>query len=94
MPKNSENNTNTQTHINLHTTHTHKYDSKSSMIERVYLSVNGDMLEFELEIDWHEKYKFLKVENTFDIRNENATYEIQFGHCQRTTTLNTSHDIG
>ncbi|KAI0632608.1 glycosyl hydrolases family 38 N-terminal domain-containing protein [Trametes polyzona] len=48
---------------------------------------------FDAEVDWHERHEFLKFEVPFDIHNDNATYETQFGHVQRPTHKNTTWDI-
>lgn len=43
-------------------------------------------------MDWHENRKFLKVEFPTSVHSMSATYEIQFGHHQRTNHNNTSWD--
>ena len=43
-------------------------------------------------IDWHEDYVLLKAAFPVDIRNTNATYDIQFGNIERPTHHNTSWD--
>ena len=43
-------------------------------------------------MDWHENRKFLKVEFPTSVHSMSATYEVQFGHHQRTNHNNTSWD--
>ena len=50
-------------------------------------------LDFACDVDWDETNKFLKVEFPTTVRSDLATYEIQFGHLQRPTHFNTSHDL-
>lgn len=50
-------------------------------------------IEFECEVDWHETYKFLKVEFPVDVKNDTASYETQFGYHKRPTHYNTSWDV-
>ena len=50
-------------------------------------------LEFACEVGWNRHHKFLKVEFPTTIHSDVATYEIQFGHLQRTTHFNNSYDI-
>ncbi|ODV93429.1 hypothetical protein PACTADRAFT_52017 [Pachysolen tannophilus NRRL Y-2460] len=47
-------------------------------------------LVFENEVEWHETYKFLKVEFPVDINSDFASYETQFGLTKRATHFNTS----
>lgn len=53
---------------------------------------SGSRLNFHSEVDWHETYKFLKVEFPVDINLEYANYETQFGLTKRPTHYNTSWD--
>jgi alpha-mannosidase len=43
-------------------------------------------------VEWHENRKFLKVEFPTSVHSMSATYDIQFGHYQRTNHNNTSWD--
>lgn len=61
-------------------------DATSSLSDTSYI-------EFECELDWHETYKFLKVEFPVDVRNDFATYETQFGYQKRPTHYNTTWDV-
>ena len=66
---------------------------KSVLKQVISLTATSARLDFSNEIDWHERHKFLKVEFPFDIRAQEATYEIQFGHLRRPTHFNTTWDV-
>jgi alpha-mannosidase len=65
----------------------------SSIRQTVSLATNSARLDFACHAEWHEKQKFLKVAFPLNLRASHATYEIQFGHVQRTTHFNTTYDI-
>ncbi|HEY3289103.1 MAG TPA: glycoside hydrolase family 38 C-terminal domain-containing protein, partial [Anaerolineae bacterium] len=65
----------------------------STLKQVISLTSTSARLDFANEVEWHERHKFLKVEFPLDIRAEEATYEIQFGHLRRPTHVNTSWDI-
>ncbi|MDD5139815.1 MAG: alpha-mannosidase [Verrucomicrobiales bacterium] len=65
----------------------------SKLRQRISLTAVSARLDFETEVDWNEHHKFLKVEFPLNLRTEQATYEIQFGHLQRPTHFNTSWDV-
>jgi alpha-mannosidase len=68
--------------------------SKTSRLkQRVSLDAVSPHLDFACEADWNETEKFLKVEFPTAVRSDTATYEIQFGHVQRSTRFNNSFDI-
>src|SRR5690606_19550750 len=54
---------------------------------------NDSYVEFENEIEWREKMKFVKVEFPVDVTNTEATYECQYGYVKRPTHYNTSWDM-
>jgi len=65
----------------------------SSKIEqRMVLDAGSRVLRFETEVDWQEEHKFLKAAFGVSVRSPRATYEIQFGHVERSTHANTSWD--
>ncbi len=64
----------------------------STLSQTVHLSAVSPRLDFNTEVEWHERQTFLKVEFPLNVRAMNATYEIQFGHLQRPTHFNTSWD--
>ncbi|KAJ3326548.1 Alpha-mannosidase 2C1, partial [Blyttiomyces sp. JEL0837] len=68
--------------------------SKTSKLEqRVFVSVDSFMVEFDTKVFWNENRMCLKVEFPFQIKSNHATYETQFGHVQRPTHYNTSWDL-
>ncbi|XP_078331778.1 alpha-mannosidase 2C1-like [Crassostrea virginica] len=67
--------------------------SDQSLIQQVIsLEAGCPYLRFHTEVDWHENRKFLKVEFPTSVHSMSATYEVQFGHHQRTNHNNTSWD--
>lgn len=68
-----------------------KYMS-STISQNIWLYSQNPRVDFETEIDWHQKHQLLKIEFPFDVHTNEATYEIQFGHVKRPTHSNTSWD--
>ena len=66
---------------------------KSRLKQRVTLDAVAPRLDFSCDVEWQESHQLLKVEFPTTIRSAAATYEIQFGHLQRPTHFNTSHDL-
>lgn len=64
----------------------------SKLEQRMVLDAGSRVLRFETEVDWQEEHKFLKVAFPVAVRSSRATYEIQFGHVERSTHSNTSWD--
>ena len=64
----------------------------SRFTQRMVLDAGSRVLRFECDVDWREEHKLLKVAFPVAIRSPRATYEIQFGHLERTTHSNTSWD--
>jgi alpha-mannosidase len=64
----------------------------SRFTQRMVLDAGSRVLRFECDVDWHEEHKLLKVAFPVAVRSPQATYEIQFGHVERTTHSNTSWD--
>jgi alpha-mannosidase len=65
----------------------------STLEQRMVLDAGSRVLRFETDVDWRETHKLLKVAFPVDVRSTRATYEIQFGHVERTTHTNTSWDL-
>jgi alpha-mannosidase len=65
-------------------------DSRVTQVMR--LAAGSQRLEFRTQVDWHERHRFLKVAFPVDVRSTRATYEIQHGHIERPTVVNTSWD--
>jgi alpha-mannosidase len=70
---------------------TRKFGS-STLEQRMVLDAGSRVLRFETEVDWQEEHKFLKVAFPVAVRSPRATYEIQFGHVERSTHTNTTWD--
>ncbi|PKY21567.1 hypothetical protein RhiirB3_409571 [Rhizophagus irregularis] len=67
--------------------------SKTSTLRQVIsLTAVSRRIDFDTTVDWDENRQFLKVEFPFDIYNDYATYETQFGFVQRPTHYNTTWD--
>jgi alpha-mannosidase len=49
-------------------------------------------VEIEVELDWHEDQKLLKLQLPFDLHTDHATAEIAYGHLRRSIHTNTSWD--
>jgi alpha-mannosidase len=64
----------------------------SQVRQTMRLAAGSRRLEFDTEVDWHERHRFLKVAFPVAIRSTRATYEIQHGHLERPTVANTSWD--
>lgn len=55
----------------------------STFVENIILYSHADRVDFELNVDWHEKYRFAKVAFPLNLKNVYATYEIPYGAIQR-----------
>ncbi len=65
----------------------------SSRLSQTYVIRAGSArVDMEFSIDWHEREHLLAVAFPLDVKTENATCEIQFGHVNRPTHANTSWD--
>ena len=66
----------------------------SSTVTTRYSAVAGEPeLVVETEVDWHEQQKLLKLAFPLDLKADQASSEIQFGHIDRPTHQNTSWDF-
>lgn len=66
----------------------------SRLTQRIVLRAGSARLDFHTEVDWRESQKLLKVAFPVNIHSPRATYEIQYGHLERPTHMNTSWDMG
>lgn len=64
----------------------------SRVVERISLDADSRTVSFDIDIDWHETQKLLKLAFPIDVHTDTATSEIQFGHIERPTHTNTSWD--
>ncbi len=60
--------------------------------QEVSLAPGSNRVDFEIEVDWHEAEKLLKVGFDLDVAAERSASETQFGHVFRPTHVNTSWD--
>lgn len=67
--------------------------NNSSITQNMIAYNDCARIDFETEVNWHEKDKLLKTAFPVDIRATKATYDIQFGHVERPTHWNTSWDF-
>jgi len=54
------------------------------------ISLKGDIVDIENDIDWHEKHILLKAAFPLSVKSDFATYEIPYGEIERPTTRNNS----
>jgi len=48
-------------------------------------SLDGDQVDIDNEIDWHEQHILLKAAFPLAVQSDHATYEIPYGAIERTT---------
>lgn len=66
--------------VSIKTEHTYR---KSKFISVISLSENGEMLEFQNEILWHEPATMAKQEFILNVKNDKATFDLGLGAIQR-----------
>lgn len=70
---------------------THKY--LDSVIEqKIWLYTECRRIDFQNNVDWHQKFQLLRVAFPIDVNTTTADYDIQFGYATRPTHSNTSWD--
>lgn len=65
---------------------------RSSAVTTYRLADGGKSLEIQLDVDWHEDEKLLKLLLPFDLQTNTARFETQFGFIERSIHQNTSWD--
>ena len=65
----------------------------STITQQLKLYSDTDRIDFETVVDWQERNTLLRTFFETDIRSTRATYDIQFGHVERTTHDNTIWDF-
>ena len=70
---------------------TRKY-MDSTIRQNIWLYSHSRRIDFDNDIDWHNKHQIMKVAFPIDVHTDRAAYEIQFGHVYRPTHENTSWD--
>ncbi|PAW79890.1 MAG: hypothetical protein B9S32_00765 [Verrucomicrobia bacterium Tous-C9LFEB] len=66
---------------------------KTRLTQRIFLETGSGHLEFETEVDWQHRHKFLKVEFPVNVHAREAAYETAFGLVRRPTTFNNSLEM-
>ena len=64
----------------------------STVEQEVRLDRGGRRVEVHCEVDWHEDHRLLKVAFPVDVHSPSASFEIQLGHVERPTHVNTTWD--
>jgi alpha-mannosidase len=64
----------------------------STCVQTITVAGGSDQIDFSVDVDWHEQEKLLKVAFGLDLRADESTSEIQFGHLRRPTHDNTTWD--
>lgn len=68
-----------------------KYE-RSTIEQTIRLYDSIDRIDFETVCDWQDEHTLLKTYFPIDINTDKATFDIQFGNCERSTHHNTSWD--
>lgn len=63
---------------------------RSTIVQRISLPPGERRVDIDADIDWHEQEKLLKVAFDLDVRADDSTSEVQFGHVRRPTHTNTT----
>ncbi|KAI8986966.1 galactose mutarotase-like domain-containing protein [Pilobolus umbonatus] len=71
---------------------THKISDVSTIEQIISLTCIGKWIEFDSTVQWHESHQCLKVEFSWDIISDYATYDIQYGVIRRPNHYNTTID--
>jgi len=64
----------------------------STIEQAVSLNPHSKRLDFFTQVDWKESHKMLRVHFPVNIRSDQASFDIQYGHVRRNTHRNTSWD--
>lgn len=67
-------------------------ETGSCITTTVTILSGSPLIEFRMDVDWHEKHKLLKVEFPLAVRSSVARYETQFGYTERPTHSNQPTD--
>jgi alpha-mannosidase len=65
----------------------------SRAVQTISLAAGSPVVEVDLELDWREHERLLKLALPVDVHADRSTAEIQFGHVERPTHTNTSWDV-
>ena len=64
----------------------------SKIDQTIRLHPHSKRLDFMTYVDWMESHKMLRVHFPVNVRSEQASFDIQYGHVKRNTHRNTSWD--
>ncbi|WNR46075.1 alpha-mannosidase [Paenibacillus roseipurpureus] len=65
---------------------------RSVVVQDIVLKKYERKVDFQTQVDWKETGRLLKAGFDLDIRADRATYDMSFGHIERSTHNNTSWD--
>lgn len=68
------------------------FGSGSSIIQEYVLDADSPQLEVRTTVDWRESHRLLRAVFPTALRASHATYSCAFGHIERSTKRNTSHE--
>ncbi len=66
---------------------------KSTFTEYYYIYKELERIDVDYEADWHEDHVVLKADYPVDVNATKATFDIQFGNVERSTTTNTTWEF-
>ncbi|HXH34943.1 MAG TPA: glycoside hydrolase family 38 C-terminal domain-containing protein [Plantibacter sp.] len=72
--------------------HVRRSFGSSTIIQTIGVDAGRPTVDIVTTVDWHERQKLLKLAFPLDVRADQASSEIQFGHIDRPTAVNTSWD--
>ena len=65
---------------------------KSTLSQDMIIYANKPTIDFKTKVDWHEERVLFKAAFPVDIRSSRATYDINYGLIERSTTKNTTKE--
>ena len=65
---------------------------QSTIKQNIFLFPHTKRLDFDTHVNWKEKHKMLRVHFPVNVKSEQASFDIQYGHVKRNTHRNTSWD--
>ncbi len=66
---------------------------KSTIVQKIKFYNDLNRIDFITECDWQTEHIALKAHFPIDVNTDKATFDIQFGNVERSTTNNTSWDV-
>lgn len=67
--------------------------NQSDVVQDMIVYRDSRRIDFKSEVEWQEDHRLLKTSFPVNVRSTKASYDIQFGHVERTTHFNTSWDM-